>query len=129
MDPLELVRGRDALLARVTEHFRADDSTLAIFLASSLADGTADAWSDIDMRIVTTSEAFARVVTARRSTAQTWGDWLFDVWDPAYPNVCVSHFRPFTKIDAYPAPNVTHAVTTSAAVHNRPAGPSCSAPT
>lgn len=101
MDPVELVRGRDALLARATEHFRADDSTLAMFLAGSLADGTADAWSDVDLRVVTANEAFERVVAARRSAAQTWGEWLFDVWDQARPNFCVSHFRPFTKIDVF----------------------------
>jgi predicted nucleotidyltransferase len=99
MDPAELEAARDALLARVTDHFRADDSTRAIFLAGSLAEGTADAWSDIDLRVVTTSEAFARVTAARRTVAKTWGDWLFDVWDDARPNVCVSHYAPLTKID------------------------------
>jgi hypothetical protein len=89
------------LLARATEHFRADHSTLAIFLAGSLADGTADAWSDVDMRVVTASTDFVRVLAARRSAAQTWGDWLFDVWDEAHPSYCVSHFRPFTKIDVF----------------------------
>jgi predicted nucleotidyltransferase len=98
VDPAELVRARDALLARATEHFLSLPGVVGIFVAGSLAAGTADAWSDIDLRVVVAPDAFARVIAARLDAPRAWGDWLFNVWDASY---CVSHFRPLTKVDVF----------------------------
>jgi predicted nucleotidyltransferase len=101
MDPAAVETSRNALLARATQQFLLSSDTVALFLAGSLANGTADAWSDIDLRVVVEDHAFASVVAERREVARTWGDWLFEVWDPANPSYCVSHFRPLVKIDVF----------------------------
>ena len=96
----ELVRAREVLLERTVSFFARRPNVLGIFLAGSLPAGSADAYSDIDLRIIATPEEQARLVAGRLEWPQHWGDLLFNEWLDGTQH-CVSHFRPFLKIDVF----------------------------
>lgn len=96
----ELVLAREALLGRTVSFFAAQQDVLGIFLSGSLPAGVADAYSDIDLRIIATPEGQARLVTGRLDWPTHWGDLLFNEWVDGTQH-CVSHFRPFVKIDVF----------------------------
>lgn len=96
--PLELNTARDALLNRVVTWFCARPDVLGVFLSGSLAAGTADEWSDIDLGVLATEDGFDRLFTDRFEAPRRWGEWLFNEWTDGV-NCCVSHFRPFLKLD------------------------------
>jgi len=94
----ELVLARDALLERTVSFFAEQPDVIGIFLGGSLPAGCADAYSDIDLRIIATPEGQARLVAGRLVWPAHWGDLLFNEWLNGSQH-CVSHFRPFLKID------------------------------
>jgi hypothetical protein len=96
----ELVLAREALLERTVSFFAAQPDVTGIFLSGSLATEWADAYSDIDLRIIATPEAQARLVNGRLDWPASWGDLLFNEWVDGTHH-CVSHFRPFVKIDVF----------------------------
>lgn len=96
----ELVLAREALLERTVSFFAAQPDVTGIFLAGSLAAGSADAYSDIDLRVIATPEGQARLVSGRLDWPAQWGDLLFNEWVDGTQH-CVSHFRPFVKIDVF----------------------------
>lgn len=100
LDAPALIAARDALLRTALDHFRVDPDVMAVFLSGSLAAGTADEWSDIDLRVVTMREAHTRFVAERRTVAASWPGHLFDEWREGTQH-CVSHFAPFGKIDIF----------------------------
>ena len=61
----ELVLARDALLERTVSFFAEQPEVIGIFLGGSLPAGSADAYSDIDLRIIATPEGQARLVAGR----------------------------------------------------------------
>lgn len=99
-DPRTLAAARGVLLDTALDRFRADPDVRGVYLAGSLAAGTADEWSDIDLRVVVRSEAHARFVAERRAIPAAWPGHLFNEWLPGTEH-CVSHFEPFTKIDVF----------------------------
>jgi predicted nucleotidyltransferase len=96
----ELVLAREALLERTTSFFGAQPDVIGVFLAGSIPAGSADAYSDIDLRVVATSEGQARLLAKRLDSPAQWGDLLFNEWLDGTDH-CVSHFRPFLKIDVF----------------------------
>lgn len=96
----ELVAARDVLLERTVVFFTAQPDVLGLFVAGSLPAGSADAYSDIDMRVIATVEGQARLVRDRLRSPAHWGDLLFNEWLEGAQH-CVSHFRPFLKIDVF----------------------------
>lgn len=98
--PDDLVKARNDLLTMAVAHFKAEPGVLGIFLGGSVAAGRADAWSDIDLRIVVTHESHSDFVKRRREIPKGWPGFLFNEWVPAAQH-CVSHFRPFGKIDIF----------------------------
>jgi predicted nucleotidyltransferase len=100
VDAKVLTTARDRLLRLAWEHFSSDPHVLGIFLGGSLAAGTADAYSDIDMRVVVTADSHAAFVARRREIPREWSDFLFNEWVPGAQH-CVSHFKPFGKIDIF----------------------------
>jgi predicted nucleotidyltransferase len=96
----ELVLAREALLERTVSFFAAQQGVTGIFLSGSVPAGSADAYSDIDLRIIATPEVQARLVRGRLSWPTHWGDLLFNEWVDGTQH-CVSHFRPFVKIDVF----------------------------
>lgn len=65
------------LLTRAVEYFQADDRILALIVAGSIANGGADAYSDIDLYILTRAESFAAVFAERDVAATAIGRLLF----------------------------------------------------
>ena len=57
----ELVAGRERLPVTAVDRFMYDLVVAGMFLGGSLASGTADAWSDIDLRVVFRPERHARL--------------------------------------------------------------------
>jgi hypothetical protein len=96
----ELVQARELLLGRTVSFFAGQPDVVGIFLAGSLPAGSADAYSDIDLRIIATPEGHVRLVKGRLEWPTQWGDLLFNEWLDGTLH-CVSHFRPFLKLDVF----------------------------
>lgn len=96
----EIVASRARLLEAVVSFFSSDAGVGGIYLAGSLAAGTADAYSDIDLRVVASPPEHERLVAARLTAPASWGQLLFNEWIEGTRH-CVSHFRPFVKIDVF----------------------------
>jgi predicted nucleotidyltransferase len=96
----ELVQARERLLEQAVSFFTSHPDPIGIFLAGSLAAGSGDAYSDIDLRIIAPPEGQARLVEGRLEWPAHWGDLLFNEWLDGTQH-CVSHFRPFLKIDVF----------------------------
>jgi hypothetical protein len=96
----ELVLAREAILERTVSFFAVQQDVTGIFLSGSIPAGSADAYSDIDLRVIATPEAQARLVSGRLDWPTHWGDLLFNEWVDGTQH-CVSHFRPFVKVDVF----------------------------
>lgn len=96
----ELIEARETLLDRTISFFTQQPDVVGIFLAGSLPAGSADAYSDIDLRIIATPEGQVRLVKGRLDWPAHWGDLLFNEWLNGTQH-CVPHFRPFLKIDVF----------------------------
>ena len=68
---------RGVVIARFVDACAADDRIVAAFLAGSHATGTADAYSDLDLGVITTDAAFADVLADRRALVGRLGEPLF----------------------------------------------------
>jgi hypothetical protein len=80
--------------------FAARQDVTGIFLSGSLPAGSADAYSDIDLRVIAAPETQARLVSGRLDWPAHWGELVFNEWVDGTQH-CVSHFRPFVKIDVF----------------------------
>lgn len=100
LDPKDLSDARDRLLDVATDHFCADADVLGLFVSGSLAAGSFDAYSDIDLRVVVRPERHGWFVQNRRNIPMEWPGFLFNEWMPGTRH-CVSHFAPFNKIDIF----------------------------
>jgi hypothetical protein len=96
----ELTTARNALLQRTVAFFAERPKVLGILLGGSLPAGSADAYSDIDLKTIATPDEQARLVEQRLESPSHWGDLLFNEWLEGAQH-CVSHFRPFLKIDVF----------------------------
>ncbi|RWK44303.1 nucleotidyltransferase domain-containing protein [Mesorhizobium sp.] len=95
-----LEEARNNLLATALGCFKTDPNVLGIFLGGSIAAGSADAYSDIDLRILVKPERHSHFVEQRRQIPKQWPGFLFNEWVPSAQH-CVSHFQPFGKIDIF----------------------------
>lgn len=95
-----LIVARDQLLETAAGFFSADPAVVGVFLGGSLAAESADAYSDIDLRVVVTADRHGYYVDQRRQVPKQWPGFLFNEWVPGAQH-CVSHFRPFGKIDIF----------------------------
>jgi hypothetical protein len=100
MGPDTLVNGREALLSAAQRDLASRPDVLGVFLAGSMAAGTADPWSDIDLRVVVRPDRHPWFPDHRRDIPAAWPGFLFSEWLPGAHH-CVSHFRPFTMIDVF----------------------------
>ncbi|MBB4146189.1 hypothetical protein [Rhizobium rhizoryzae] len=91
---------RDRLISVAFEHFSVDPDVQGLFVSGSLAAGSSDAYSDIDLRVVVRHERHSWFVERRRDFPKQWPGFLFNEWVPGARH-CVSHFRPFNKIDIF----------------------------
>ncbi|MES5047189.1 nucleotidyltransferase domain-containing protein [Rhizobium nepotum] len=100
MDETALITARDQLLETAVGFFSADPAVIGVFLGGSLAAGSADAWSDIDLRVVVTADRHGYYLDQRREIPKQWQGFLFNEWVPSAQH-CVSHFQPLGKIDIF----------------------------
>lgn len=95
-----LETARSVLLAVASDWFKRDPHVLGIFLGGSIAAESADAYSDIDLRIVVAPERHSHFVENRQEIPKQWPGFLFNEWVRGTQH-CVSHFQPFVKIDLF----------------------------
>ncbi|MFK0382885.1 hypothetical protein [Agrobacterium sp. NPDC090273] len=100
LDLTALSAARDRLISVAFDHFSVDPDVIGLFISGSLAAGSADSYSDIDLRVVVNAERHNWFVQHRRDFPQQWPGFLFNEWMPGTHH-CVSHFRPFNKIDIF----------------------------
>src|SRR5215470_4483548 len=100
MDSVALVTARDRLLETASGHFALQPGVVAVFLGGSLPAATADAYSDIDLRVVVEADRHEDFVRRRLEIPRQWDGFLFNEWLEGAIH-CVSHFRPFLKIDIF----------------------------
>lgn len=100
LDEGSLTTARNELLDTALRHFSHDPDVIGIFLGGSLAAGSADAYSDIDLRVVARPDRHSFYVDRRKEIPKQWPGFLFNEWMPGSQH-CVSHFRPFGKIDIF----------------------------
>lgn len=100
IEPSLIIQERGRILERMCDYFVHKADTMALFVRGSIAEGTADPWSDIDFAVVVRDASFERFCTERHSAPQQWGDLLFNSGAMG-PNMCVSHFAPFIKVDVF----------------------------
>ena len=100
MNEKELIRGRERLLEAALERFVGDPAVVGVFLGGSLAARSADEYSDIDLRVAVGDADHSWFVEHRREITKSWPGFLFNEWMPGAQH-CVSHFRPFNKIDIF----------------------------
>jgi predicted nucleotidyltransferase len=75
-EPRRLERNR-AAVERFTVACRADPAIQAAFLGGSLAAGTADEESDLDLYVVVDGESYEPFMARREAFLHAWGDLLF----------------------------------------------------
>jgi hypothetical protein len=95
-----LIDARDQLLGIARQEFESNVDVVGLFVAGSLAAGSQDAYSDIDLRVVVKPEKQQWFIEHRREIPRTWPGFLFNEWRPGTRH-CVSHFRSFVKIDIF----------------------------
>lgn len=96
-----LPKYRERLLENILKDLTSDSDVLAIYLAGSLARGTFDNYSDIDIHIIVTPEKKAEYIKNKQNRARNWGEVLFfeDI-NPFSPFV-VTHYESFIKVDSW----------------------------
>ena len=94
---------RDRLLREIADDFIRESGVVGVFLAGSLAAGTGDAHSDIDLRVVVERKALSTFCAQRLSRPNRWSGFLFNEWGDD-ETCCVSHFENFAKVDIFYIP-------------------------
>jgi predicted nucleotidyltransferase len=94
----ELNIARQQLFNQVVEYFVDRNGVEALYIQGSVAEDSADEFSDIDFRVVIKPKFYQQYILERFSAPKQWGRWIYNEWtDRSW--VCVSHFKPFNKID------------------------------
>jgi len=96
---MDSVAIRSAVLANAEASLGAIDGVEAIYLSGSLAEGTDDHYSDIDLRVVAADMAYESVVALREPLPRTWGPFVFH--ETVNPNLTVSYYESLTKADVF----------------------------
>ena len=94
----ELNLARQQLYDTIVDYFVDRKGVEALYVQGSVAENSADEWSDIDFRVVIKPEFYQQYLSERFSAPKKWGEWVYNEW-AGRSWVCVSHFKPFNKID------------------------------
>lgn len=95
-----LINARGKLFNNIVQYFLVKEGIEALFVVGSIAAGTADEFSDIDLRVVVSSQLHQQFVAKRLSAPLQWGEFLYNEWLENAIH-CVSHFQPFNKVDVF----------------------------
>ena len=79
MDPQaqQLPRKQQAVINRFVAACEADERVVAAFLGGSYARGTADAYSDLDLGLITTDDAYEDFLAGREAFIRLLGEPVF----------------------------------------------------
>lgn len=100
VDEAKLTQARGRLLRDFVDLLSSDPAVVGMFAGGSVAAGTADAWSDIDLRVLVPHEKHASFVSQRRDIPKKVSGFLFNEWLQGAIH-CISHFRDFVKVDVF----------------------------
>lgn len=96
----KIVESRGVILSKMVDWFKGRAGVIGLFISGSLAAETADAWSDIDFRVVVDDAHYADFIDQKTRWTNRWGDVLFH--EPqSFANCCVTHYRSFVKVDVF----------------------------
>jgi predicted nucleotidyltransferase len=100
MDEAGLPEARDRLLGRLVDLFSRDPDVMGVFLGGSMASESADAWSDIDLRVLVAHSEHPSFVRRRKEIPTAIPGFLFNEWLHGAIH-CISHFSDFVKADIF----------------------------
>ncbi|MCP1491944.1 putative nucleotidyltransferase [Peribacillus frigoritolerans] len=96
-----LPKHRDVILKNALKDLKTDSNVLAIYLGGSLAKGSIDNYSDVDLHTIVTSEKKADFIKDKKNRAEKWGEVLFYEDFNPYSPVVVTHYDCFVKVDSW----------------------------
>jgi len=96
MQELQLRPNHQAFVNRFVEACRKDDRIVAAFLGGSNAKGYGDAYSDVDLCVITTESAFEEFFNEREAFLRSLGDIVFHE-DFGVPNISCCIFADDTE--------------------------------
>jgi predicted nucleotidyltransferase len=98
---LLLAGHREVLLENALKDLTSDKDVLAIYLSGSLAKGSYDDYSDIDLHTIVTPGKKNDFIKEKRDRSARWGNVLyFEDSNPRSP-VIVTHYDCFVKMDCW----------------------------
>lgn len=95
----ELSFERNRILNSAKSYFESQSGVFGLFVCGSIADGSADEYSDIDLRVVCEDGEFQSILSRRSEVPKFWGEFLFH--ETIGTLHTVSYFAPFNKIDVF----------------------------
>ncbi|WP_438449222.1 nucleotidyltransferase domain-containing protein [Gorillibacterium sp. sgz5001074] len=92
---------RQALLETIVHSLKLRTEVIGIFIGGSIAQGTADQFSDIDLRVVVQEDALSRYIESKQEIVKEWGNVLF--FEDYYPKApfTIAHYDTFLKVDVF----------------------------
>lgn len=100
LQELKLLPNHQALVERFVAACEADDRIVAAFLGGSNARGNADAYSDLDLCVITKEQPFEEFLTEREAFLRSLGELVF-LEDFGIPNVAFYIFADDTEGELY----------------------------
>jgi len=100
LQELKLLPNHQALVERFVAACEADDRIVAAFLGGSNARGHADAYSDLDLCVITKEQPFEEFLTEREAFLRSLGELVF-LEDFGIPNVAFYIFADDTEGELY----------------------------
>lgn len=101
MKNINLIEKRNEILENMVNYFMKDKKLIGIFLSGSLAEESSDKYSDIDFRVILEDEGIDNYINNRLTAPENWGELLYNEYSSGWKNMCVSHFKPFVKVDIF----------------------------
>ncbi|WP_246056242.1 nucleotidyltransferase domain-containing protein [Alteribacter natronophilus] len=92
---------RDKVRRALEEDLKTTDAVIGLFYGGSVATGTADLYSDLDLRIVVKEEKFKRFVNEKKKLPLRWGRVLFFEDTGSAMPYTIAHYEGFFKVDIF----------------------------
>lgn len=96
----EIPKHRQQIKKAIENDLADEMDIVAVFYGGSIGNEDSDNYSDLDLRIVVTGEAFEKYRKNKRERAAKWGDVLF-YEDVPYTNYSTAHYTSFVKVDTF----------------------------
>ena len=93
---------QQAVLRRFVAACEQDERVVAAFLGGSLAAGSADEWSDLDIYLITTDEAYEDFLDSRKAFIRRLGEPIF-LGTLTFRIRCFSYLLTVLKVNSVPA--------------------------